>query len=165
MRQFFAALTRQQRLIIGGVFALNAVIMLGLLGLLLTDVPPQPLAWPDIYAPCEANVALRLRQQGVAASVTITQSAMLVTVNGPTAQAWDVFSVTTRLAQTGCGPYNLIRVDVPDPEARPNVRLVLELTGLELQYWADGVLSDGQLADRMRRQVYVTADTLTPTPP
>jgi hypothetical protein len=89
---------------------------------------------------------------------------MLVTVDGPAAHAWDVFSATTRLAQTGCGPYNLIRVDVPDPEARPNVRLVLELTGPELQFWANGTLDDGQLAERMRRQVYVTVATPTPTP-
>lgn len=164
MRNYFASLTRQQRLLVVAIIAINGVILVALLLFVLTDETPPPLAWPDIYAPCENRAAQDLRQQGVAASITITNQAMLVTVDGPSAQAWEVFSTTTELAQLGCGPYNLIRVDVPDPEARPNVRLVLELTGPELQYWAEGVLNDAQLAERMRRQVYITTGPITPTP-
>ncbi|HZY40686.1 MAG TPA: hypothetical protein VFF59_01665, partial [Anaerolineae bacterium] len=102
--------------------------------------------------------ALGLRQRGVAASVAITRQALLITVIGPdAAAAWEVFSATVQLATINCGPYNLIRVDVPDPDQRPNYRLVLELTGPELQAWADGRLTDGQLAERTRRQLYQTA--------
>jgi hypothetical protein len=64
----------------------------------------------------------------------------------------------------GCGPYNLVRVDVPDPDGRPNVRLIYELTGPELQLWLDGKSSDVELAERMRRQLYQTAPAVTPTP-
>ncbi len=159
----FRSLTRQQRLALIAGVAVIAGIFLAAILLLLTDEPPQPLAWPDIGAPCEANAALAFRQQGVAASVSITREALLVTINGPSDQAWDVFSATTRLGTMGCGPYNLIRVDVPDPEGRPDVRLYYELTGPELQLWADGKLNDAQLAERMRRQMYQTSPIATPT--
>jgi hypothetical protein len=44
------------------------------------------------------------------------------------------------------------------------VRLFYELTGPELQFWADGQLNDAQLAERMRRQMYQTSPIATPTP-
>jgi hypothetical protein len=158
------SLSRQQRLTLLGGAALIAVIFLAAILLLLTDEPPQRLEWPDIGAPCEANAALAFRQQGVAASVSITRSALLITIYGSSDQAWDVFSATTRLAAMGCGPYNLVRVDVPDPDGRPAVRLYYELTGPELQLWAEGKINDAQLAERMRRQMYQTVPFLTPTP-
>jgi len=160
----FRSLTRQQRLILIVSTAIIAVVFVSAILLLLTDQPPQALPWPDLGAPCEASAALAFRQQGVAASVSITREAMFVTVDGPSSQAWDAFSATTRLAANGCGPYNLIRVDVPDPDGRPDVRLYYELTGPELQLWADGKLDDGQLAERMRRQMYQTSPIATPTP-
>ncbi len=160
----FRSLTRQQRLVLTASTAIIAIIFTSAILLLLADQPPQAQPWPDIGAPCEANAALAFRQQGVAASVSITREAIFVTVDGPSSQAWDVFSATTRLTTLGCGPYNLIRVDVPDPEGRPNVRLYYELTGPELQLWADGKLDDAQLADRMRRQMYQTSPIATPTP-
>ena len=156
------SLTRQQRLALLASAAIISGLFLAAILLLLTDEPPQPLAWPDIGAPCEANAALAFRQRGVAASVAITREALLVTVNGSSDQAWDVFSATTRLGTMGCGPYNLIRVDVPDPEGRPDVRLYYELTGPELQLWADGKLDDAQLAVRMRRQMYQAVPFATP---
>jgi hypothetical protein len=157
------SLTRQQRLLLLAGAAIIAVIFIAAILLLLTDQPPQPLAWPDVGAPCEANAALVFRQQGVAASVSITREALLVTVSGSSDQAWDVFSATTRLAAMGCGPYNLVRVDVPDPEGRSDVRLSYELTGAELQLWVEGKLNDEQLAERMRRQMYQTVPFVTPT--
>jgi hypothetical protein len=160
----FRSLTRQQRLALLAIAAINAFILIAAIVLLSTDQPPQRLEWPDIGAPCEANAALVFRQQGVAASVAITREALLVTVNGSSDQAWDVFSATTRLVTMGCGPYNLVRVDVPDPEGRRDVRLFYELTGLELQMWVEGQLNDAQLADRMRRQMYQAVPFVTPTP-
>lgn len=156
------SLTRQQRLILFASATILTFIFITALVLLLTDESPRPLPWPDLGAPCEANAALVLRQQGVASSVAITREALLVTVDGPSSEAWDVFSATTRLVTMGCGPYNLIRVDVPDPEGRPGVRLFYELTGPELQMWAEGKINDGQLAERMRRQMYQTVPFLTP---
>ncbi len=144
--------------------AIIAFIFIAALVLLFTDEPPQPLAWPDLGARCEVNAALAFRQQGVASSVAITREALLVTIDGSSDQAWDVFSATTRLTSMGCGPYNLVRVDVPDPDGRPDVRLLYELTGPELQMWVEGKLTDAQLAERMRRQMYQTVPFLTPTP-
>ena len=158
------SLTRQQRLILIAGVATIALIFTAAIFLLLTDQPETALPWPDIGAPCEANAALAFRQRGVAASVSITREALLVTVDGPSDQAWDVFSATTKLATLGCGPYNLIRVDVPDPDGRSAIRLFYELTGPELQMWANGQLNDAQLAERMRRQMYQTVPFMTPTP-
>jgi hypothetical protein len=42
--------------------------------------------------------------------------------------------------------------------------LFYELTGPELQLWANGQLNDAQLAERMRRQMYQTVPFMTPTP-
>lgn len=160
----FRSLTRHQRVILVASTAIIASIFLSAILLLLTDQPPQALPWPDLGAPCEANAALVFRQQGVASSVSITRTALLVTVSGSSDQAWDVFSATTRLTAMGCGPYNLVRVDVPDPDGRPDVRLYYELTGPELQLWVEGKINDAQLAERMRRQMYQTVPFLTPTP-
>ncbi|CAG0936073.1 hypothetical protein TFLX_04937 [Thermoflexales bacterium] len=158
------SLTRQQRLALIAAVTFIAFTFIAALVLLITDVPPPRLTWPDLGAPCEVNAALAFRQQGVAASVSITREAMLVTVSGTSDQAWDVFSATTRLVPMGCGPYNLIRVDVPDPDGRSDVRLLYELTGPELQMWAEGQINDAQLAERMRRQMYQTVPFVTPTP-
>jgi len=164
LKAFFESLTREQRILVAAFVAINAFIFIVAVLLLSGDTPPEPLVWPDVGAPCEAYAAASFRQQNVAASVTITRAAMFVTIDGPSTQAWDVFSTTARLATVGCGPYNLVRVDVPDPDGRPNVRLIYELTGPELQAWLDGKSSDVDLAERMRRQVYQTAPSLTPTP-
>jgi len=164
LRELFESLTRQQRIALIAVIAVNAVVFIAAFILLSGETPPEPLIWPDTGAPCEAYAATSFRQQNVAASVTITREAMLVTIDGPSTQAWDVFSATARIATLGCGPYNLVRVDVPDPDGRPNVRLIYELTGPELQLWLDGKSSDVELAQRMRRQVYQTAPSVTPTP-
>jgi hypothetical protein len=146
-----------------GLLIFNAFIITAAL-LLLWLPEPEVLPMPDLAAPCEANAALSFRQQGVAASVAIADQIMLVTVDGPSAQAWDVFSATSRLVSMGCGPYHLIRVDVPDPEGRPDTRLTYELTGLEVQHWAEGRLNDLQFAERMRRQIYQAAPRVSPTP-
>lgn len=156
-RSGLRALSRRQLGLLAGAVALNFVLLLGLVALLASPAPePLPIASDAAKdAACEAAAALGLRQSGVAASVVITNEALFVSVIEPdAAAAWDVFSVTARLHQAGCGPYNLIRVDVPDPEGRADLRLVLELTGLEVQYWADGRLSDVQLAEGMRRQLF-----------
>lgn len=158
------AFSRQQRLVLLAVVLLNAAVLGGLLIILNNPLPPEVALTlpPDNALVCESNAALALRQRGVAASVTITNLALFASVNGPSAAAWDVFSVTHKLSQDGCGPYNLIRVDVPDPEGRTGARLILELTGQEIQLWADGRLTDGQLSERTRRSLYQAAPIAFP---
>jgi hypothetical protein len=158
-------LSRTQLIAIAAIAVLNLLVFGGLILLVTGEDPPPPAltVGPDNSAECEANAALALRQQGVAASVSITGSALFVNVIGPdAAAAWDVFSMTARLNRLNCGPYNLVRVDVPDPAGQAGTRLVLELTGLEVQYWAGGQLTDGQLAERMRRLQYQTRPPVTP---
>jgi hypothetical protein len=159
-------LSRRQIIAVAVIAVLNLLVLGGLV-LLLSTADSTPLLaltpGPDNNVQCEANAALILRQQNVAASVSITDSALLVNVIGPdAAAAWDVFSMTAKLHRLNCGPYNLVRVDVPDPAGQPATRLVLELTGLEVQYWAEGQLTDGQLSDRMRRLQYQTRRPATP---
>lgn len=160
------SLSRQQIIIVAVIAVLNLVVLGGLVVLLTTEEPVPSLALtpaPDNNTQCEATAALTLRQQGVAASVSITNSALIANVTGPGAvAAWDVFSMTAKLSRLNCGPYNLVRVDVPDPTGQADTRLVLELTGLEVNYWATGQLTDGQLSERMRRLQYQTHPTTTP---
>ena len=160
------SLSRKQILAVVIVGVLNLAILGGLVLLLTTNEAPPLLALtpgPDNNESCEATAALTLRQQNVAASVSITDSMMFVNVIGPdAAAAWNVFSMTAKLSRLNCGPYNLVRVDVPDPTGQPATRLVLELTGLEVQYWAEGQLTDGQLSERMRRLQYQTRLPVTP---
>jgi hypothetical protein len=167
-RSGFSALSRRQKQVLAIAALINLAILGALVALLQTDAPPEAPSralGPDNAFQCEGDIASHLRQQNVAASVSITRQVMYVDVLGPdAAAAWDAFSVTAQLTQANCGPYDLVRVEVPDPERRPNTRLVLELTGLELQAWAEGKLSDGQLADRMRRSLYQTVPPPSITP-
>jgi hypothetical protein len=159
-------LSRKQIITVAAIAVLNLIVLGGLVLLLTTEDPVPALVLtpaPDNNAQCEATAALTLRQQGVAASVSITNSALIANVTGPAAAAaWDVFSMTAKLSRLNCGPYNLVRVDVPDPTGQADTRLVLELTGLEVDYWATGQLTDGQLSERMRRLQYQTHQTAAP---
>ena len=161
------ALSRRQTGVLIGAVLLNLAV-LAMLAVLLSTPPPVSLPVTDdtaANATCEAAAALSLRQQGVAASIVITRQTLLVNVTGPdAAAAWNVFSSTAQLLNAGCGPFNLVRVDVPDPAGRPDMRLVLELTGPEVELWATGQLDDAQLSDRTRRQLYQTAPAGPPTP-
>jgi len=160
------SLSRKQIITVAVIAVLNLIVLGGLVVLLTTEDPVPLLALtpaPDNNVQCEATAALTLRQQGVAASVSITNSALIANVTGPAAAAaWDVFSMTAKLSRLNCGPYNLVRVDVPDPTGQADTRLVLELTGLEVDYWATGQLTDGQLSERMRRLQYQTHPTTAP---
>jgi hypothetical protein len=160
-------LSRHQTAVLIGAVLLNLAV-LAVLVMVLSTPPPVALPVaddPTTDATCEAAAALSLRQQGVAASIVISRQMLLVNVTGPdAAAAWSVFSSTAQLLDAGCGPFNVVRVDVPDPEGRPDMRLVLELTGPEVQLWASGRLDDAQLSERTRRQIYQTAPPDTPLP-
>ncbi len=156
------SLTRQQRLVLGVALLLNVIILGALVWLVFSNVPastpsPAPII-PNNSIECENNAALSLRQQGVSGSVTISGSESIqVYINGPDAgAAWNVFSTTATLLAYGCGPYQMVRVDVPEPDQRANTRLRLEVNWSDVQAWVAGSIDDGQLSDRMRRQLYQT---------
>lgn len=156
------SLTRQQRLILGLALLTN-VIVLGVLVWLVTSPSFQPEPLPQVTEPantveCENNAALNLRQQGISGSITInrTESIQVYVDSSDASTAWNVFSTTMTLLRYNCGPYAVVRVDVPDPDQRPNLRLVLEVNWADVQAWANGSMDDGQLSNRMRRRVYQT---------
>ena len=156
-----SSLTHRQRITLFAIAGFNFVV-LGTLALMLFTDAPTPIAQPagpDNSVECEQNAALVLRQSGVAGTVTVVGHQLIqVYLTGPDAgAAWNVFSMTVKMAGVGCGPYDLIRVDVPDPEGRSNSRLLVELSWPEVEAWADGKFDDGQLSERMRRRVYPTA--------
>ena len=155
------ALTRQQRLMLGAALLVNVIILGALIWLIFsnpTPPPPAPPIGPSNSIECENNAALALRQQGVSGSITISGSESIqIYVNGADAgAAWNVFSTTLSLPRFNCGPYAVVRVDVPDPNQRPNTRLVLDVNWPDIQAWVNGALDDGQLSDRMRRRLYQT---------
>lgn len=155
------SLTRQQRLVLGAALLINVAILGILIWLVFSSTTP-PVALtpiePNNAIECENNAALSLRQQGVSGSVTISGSESIqVYINGTNAgAAWNVFSTTATLLNYGCGPYQIVRVDVPDPDQRANTRLRLEANWPDVQAWAGGSIDDGQLSDRMRRRLYQT---------
>ncbi|HET7377458.1 MAG TPA: hypothetical protein VFK30_12165 [Anaerolineae bacterium] len=156
------SLTRQQRLILGLALLMN-VIVLGVLVWLVTSpsVLPEPLPQPTEPGntiECENNAALNLRQQGISGSITInrTESIQVYVDSSDASTAWNVFSTTLTLLRYNCGPYAVVRVNVPDPDQRPNLRLVLEVNWADVQSWANRSIDDGQLSDRMRRRIYQT---------
>jgi hypothetical protein len=155
-----SSLTRQQRLVLGAAFLFNVAILTTLIWLVSSTPPiaPPPPIEPNNTIECENNAALSLRQQGVSGSVTISGSESIqVYINGTHAgAAWNVFSTTTTLMTEACGPYQVVRVDVPDPDQRPKTRLRLEVNWPDVRAWADGSIDDGQLSDRMRRRLYQT---------
>ena len=160
------SLTRRQRLTLLAIAVFNFAMLGALAVLVLTDTPApidQP-SGPDNSVLCEANAALTLRQQRVPGTVSIVSNRLLeVDVAGPNAgAAWDVFSATVRLARAGCGPYDLIRVDVPDPDSRPNVRMLIEISWPEVEAWPKCKFDDGQLSERMHRPLLLRAPPPTP---
>ncbi len=154
------SLTRQQRLILGGALLFN-VVVLGVLAWLILSTPNTVEPLPQVNEPnntveCENNVALSLRQTGISASVTISHlESVQVYVDGADASAaWSVLNVMPTLKNFACGPYSIIRIDVPDPEQRPHLRLVLEATWADMLAWTNGSINDGQMSDRMKRRSY-----------
>ena len=157
-----SSLTRQLRWVLGAALVFN-VIVLGVLIWLVVSTAAEPLPLVTSLGPsntieCENNAALNLRQQGVSGSVTISGSHSLqVFINDTNASAaWTVFSTTLTLLKFNCGPYSIVRVDVPDPNLRPNTRLILDVNSTDIQAWSNNTLDDGQLSDRMRRRLYQT---------
>jgi hypothetical protein len=155
-----SSLTRRQRLTLGAIAAFNFIVLGALAVLLLSNTPlpvDQP-SGPDNSADCEQSAALTLRQDGVAGTVSIVGRQLIqVNITGPDAgAAWNALSMTVKMVDAGCGPYNLIRVDVPDPDGRPNTRLLVELSWPEVEAWSKGKFDDGQLSERMRRRLYET---------
>ena len=150
--------TRQRNALIGMGVA-NAIVLLALAVLLIAPAPqPIELATPtpDTNIACRAAAARALAERRVAGTITIhaDQSIDFVLGGEDPASAWDAFAVSTELLSRGCGPYDPIRVDVPDPSLIPHQRLVVEARWDDVQAWSAGRISDNALSDRARRSTY-----------
>jgi hypothetical protein len=60
--------------------------------------------------------------------------------------AWEALAAAVGLSEMGCGPYRVVRVDVPDPSGQPGARLLVEVNWIDLRAWGKGELDDGELA-------------------
>lgn len=151
--------SRQKRVLFG--LGLANVLLLGAIGALTwspaTDTktvqPPTP---SDTSLACQAEGAHALSVRHVAGTVALSaDGAIEFTLSGadPT-DAWDAFAVAAELTARGCGPYDPIRVDVPDPSLVDNQRLIVEARWEDVQIWSQGRIDDEALSERTRRATY-----------
>ncbi len=146
--------------------ALANVVLLASIGTLALS--PTPAATPtsipsapDVSVACQAEAASALTRREVAGTVAIRADGSVdFTISGDDpSDAWDAFAVSVELAANRCGPYDPIRVDVPDPSSIPGLRLVVEARWADVQAWAQGRLDDETLSGRATRSTYQRADS------
>lgn len=150
---------RQRRVLIGLSFA--NLILLAAIGVLAVAPAPQPATTPapvpDTALTCRSAAARALVEHDVAGTVAILPAGSIEFTIGDDdpASAWDAFAVSAELPARGCGPYDPIRIDVPDPSLAPNRRLVVEARWADVQAWWLGRIDDETLSERTRRSTYV----------
>lgn len=76
--------------------------------------------------------------------------------------AWDALAAALALPDAGCGPYRLVRVDVPDPSGQPGSRLLVQVDWIDLRAWGKGELDDGELAARVQATSYLLPKAIRP---
>lgn len=155
---------RRQRVLIG--LALANLIWLVTLGALAlsptaatapTDTRVAPVA--GIACQTEATSALADRQVAGTIVIRIDGSIDFAISGDDSTAAWDAFAVSAELVERGCGPYDPIRIDLPDPSFIPGLRLVVEARWIDVQAWWQGHIDDETLSDRATRTTYQQADT------
>ncbi len=150
---------RQRRILIG--LGLANLILLAAIGVLALTPAPQPAGTPppapDTALTCRSTAAHALVEHDVAGTVAIFPDGSIEFAIGDDdpASAWEAFAVSAELPARGCGPYDPIRIDVPDPSLTPNLRLVVEARWADVQAWWLGRIDDETLSERTRRSTYV----------
>jgi hypothetical protein len=76
--------------------------------------------------------------------------------------AWDALAAALAVPDAGCGPYPMMRVDVPDPNGPPGGRLLVQVDWIDLRAWGKGELDDGELASRVTATTYVHPEPVQP---
>ena len=155
------AFSSRQRGVLIGLGLANAILLGAIAALALSPAPgltptvtPAP---PHTVNACQAEAARALAKQYVAGIVTIRDDGSIdFTMSGDDpADAWVAFAVSAELPKLGCGPYDPIRVDAPDPSRIANRRLVVEASWLDVQAWSQGRIDDEVLSERMTRTSYM----------
>ncbi|MGH2593521.1 MAG: hypothetical protein ACRDGG_08420 [Anaerolineae bacterium] len=152
--------TRQRNLLIG--LAVANLFLLTAMGALLLAPEPQPIAIMtppalDTRIVCRSAAARALADRDVAGTVAIRADGSIdfaVSSDDP-ADAWDAFAASAELPAQDCGPYDPIRIDVPDPSLTPNLRLVVEARWADVKAWSLGQIDDEALSSRTIRSIYV----------
>ena len=154
---------RQRRVLI--LLASANLILLGAIAALAlaparTSAPSPTSTRPYAIDACKAEAARALLQQNIAGIVAIGEDGSIeFTLSGDDpADAWTVFAVSAELPKRGCGPYDPIRVDLPDPSRIANRRLVVEAVWFDVQAWSRGQIGDETLSERMARATYTRPD-------
>jgi hypothetical protein len=157
-------LSSRQRSALIGLGLANLILLVAIAALALSPAPgttptvtPLPLHAANA---CQAEAARALAKQNIAGIVAIRDDGSIdFTMSGDDpADAWVGFAISAELPKLGCGPYNPIRVDAPDPSRIANRRLVVEASWLDVQAWSQGHIDDAALSERMTRASYTRPD-------
>jgi len=155
------AFSSRQRGVLIGLGLANVILLGAIAALALSPAPgltptvtPAPLHTVNA---CQAEAARALAEQYIAGIVAIRDDGSIdFTMSGDDpADAWVAFAVSAELPKLGCGPYDPIRVDAPDPSRIANRRLVVEASWLDVQAWSQGRIDDEVLSERMTRTSYM----------
>jgi len=172
MRQSLARLTRRQ-LIVLAILLVGDVALLFIGFLIVHQAAPASAVTSLPPTTCQEIGAQLLLQHNLAgASRLDADGALRFELSGQDAAglilprasdaAWEALAAAATLPDMGCGPYQLVRVDVPEPERQPGSRLLVEVNWLDLRAWSRGELDDGELAARARVTLYVPPEPIRP---
>lgn len=154
---------RQRNLL--AVLAVANIVLLTAAGALLlapdagAEATPAPPLTPDAGDTCQGLAASEMATHGIAGAVTLGLDGSIdFRLSGDDSQvAWEAFAVAARLPQRRCGPYEPIRIDVPDPSLAPNSRLVVEARWADVRAWSQGQIDDQTLSERTTRSTYTAS--------
>ncbi len=157
----WAGLSSRQRRVLIGLGLANAMLLIALGALALAPAPnpisSEPAPLPDPHNACRTIATSALAERDVAGTIAIRAGDSIdfrLSGDDPAA-AWSALAAAADLPARGCGPYDLVRIDVPDPSLALNLRLVVEARWADVLAWSQGRLDDAALSERMARSTYV----------
>jgi hypothetical protein len=172
MRQAFASFTRRQIILLAVLFAGDVALLLAGF-MVVRGTTPVGAATSVSPVSCQATGAQLLLWHNLAGTSRLdADGALRFELSGRDASglplprasdaAWDALTAALALPDAGCGPYRLVRVDVPDPNGQPGSRLLVEVSWIDLRAWGKGELDDGELAARVKATSYVLPEPIRP---
>jgi hypothetical protein len=172
MRQALVSFTRRQIMLLAVLFAGDvALLLVGFV--VVRGTTPVGAATSIPPTSCQAIGAQLLLSHNLAGTSRLdADGALRFDLSGRDASglplqrasdaAWDALTAALILPSAGCGPYRLVRVDVPDPNEQPGSRLLVEVSWIDLRAWGQGELDDGELAARVKATSYILPEPIRP---
>ena len=173
MHTILAGLTRRQILLLAVLFVGDVTLLV--VGFLIVREPAPVSTAPTSasQASCQSIGAQLLAGRNLAGTARLdTDGALRFELSGsdlsghplPRASdaAWDALAAAPALPDAGCGPYPLVRVDVPDPGGQLGGRLLVEVDWIDLRAWSKRELDDGELAARVKATSYIAPEPTRP---